>query len=109
MIDLKKIRAVLQKHHDKQLCKVGHDPRHSLTKLMVSAYQQSALCGETESVLAAIDVELGKPPVAYMVTNKSWQAAHGDDYFELRLPQDMPEPAFDGDKYDVEIPLMPIP
>lgn len=39
-------------------------------------------------------------PVAYMVQNKFWKGE-----FEVKLLSEMPEPEFDGDSYDVEIPL----
>lgn len=44
-------------------------------------------------------------PVAYMVQNKSWTYQEGNNYFEAKLLKEMPEPAFDGDSYDIEIPL----
>lgn len=43
--------------------------------------------------------------VAYMIQNKSWTHSHGNDYFEVKLLSEMPEPEFDDDHYDIEIPL----
>jgi len=42
-------------------------------------------------------------PVAYMVQNKFWNGE-----FEVKLLSEMPEPEFDGDSYDIEIPLYAI-
>ena len=39
-------------------------------------------------------------PVAYMVQNKFWNGE-----FEVKLLNEMPNPEFEGDSYDVEIPL----
>lgn len=44
-------------------------------------------------------------PVAYMIQNKSWAHSHGNDYFEVKLLSEIPEPEFDDDYYDIEIPL----
>ena len=44
-------------------------------------------------------------PVAYMIQNKSWVHSHGSEYFEVKLLGEMPEPEFEGDSYDTEIPL----
>lgn len=44
-------------------------------------------------------------PVAYMIQNKSWVHSHGAEYFEVKLLSEMPEPEFEGDSYDTEIPL----
>lgn len=42
-------------------------------------------------------------PVAYMVQNKFWKGG-----FEVKLSSEMPEPEFEGDSYDIEIPLYAI-
>lgn len=39
-------------------------------------------------------------PIAYMVQNKFWKGE-----FEVKLLNEMPEQEFEGDSYDIEIPL----
>ena len=47
---MEKMQAVLRRHHEMAMG-AGLDPSHSLTKLRVSAYQQTCLYADTRSAL----------------------------------------------------------
>ena len=50
------LHKALAQHHAKEMGQ-GRDPSHSLTKLAVSAYQQSRLCADTLAALAALEAK----------------------------------------------------